>query len=127
MAHHLRTLLSTLVAVALATAGTVRGEVLCIGRGGHVAVEALGECEASGHAARDGGSVTDPSCIDIPLADLLAGRAKLVSPESLPPRALTEVVAFVAPVVPLFVPRADLHPGPLLRSALPTRTVVLLI
>lgn len=127
MAHHLRTLLSTLVAVALATAGTVRGEILCIGRDGRVAVEAVGGCEDCADPARDGESVAVPSCIDIPLASLLAGRAKLSSPEGLPPRALTEVVAFVAPVVPLFVPRADLHPDPLLRSALPTRTVVLLI
>ena len=127
MAHHLRTLLSTLVAVALATAGTVRGEILCIGRDGRVAVEAVGGCENCADPARDGGSVTDPSCIDIPLANLLAGRAKLVSPESLPPQALTEVVAFVSPVVPLFVRRADLRPGPLPRSAPPTHTVVLLI
>ena len=126
MAHHLRTLLSTLVAVALATAGTGRGEVVCIGRDGRVTVEAVGGCEDCADPARDGGSVSAPSCIDIPLASLLAGRAKLSSPEGLPPRALTEVVAF-APVVPLFVRCAGLHPGPLPRSAPPARTVVLLI
>ncbi len=127
MAHYLRTLLSTLVAVALATAGTVRGEVVCISRDGHIAVEAVGGCEDCADPTRDGGSVAAPSCIAIPLASLLAGRAKLVSPEGLPPRALTEVVAFVSPVVPLFVRRAGLHPGPLPRSAPPARTVVLLI
>lgn len=127
MAHHLRTLLSTLVALALATAGTIRGEVVCIGQDGRVAIEAVGGCDDCADRVPEDGSVTDLSCIDIPLANLLAGRAKLVSPEALPPRALTAVVAFVAPVESLFVRRAGLHPGPLPRSAPLARTVVLLI
>jgi hypothetical protein len=127
MVHSLRPLLNFVFVVVLAMAGMVRGEVVCVSKNGHVAVEAAGECEDHREAPGTPSEDAEAPCVDFPLEQVSAGRTEGKLPQVVPPQAVLDVAALVTPVVirqarvtPLDV-RAPSHAAP------PTHTVVLLI
>lgn len=127
MPHSFRTLLNLVIVLVLATAGIVRGEIVCIADDGRVAVEAAGECEDHRPPPDDRDKDTGAPCVDIPIEQISASLTEGKLPQLLPPQAVLDVARLVTPAVTsrARVPLCDVPVPPL--AAPLTQTTVLLI
>ena len=127
MAQRFRSVLNFFTIAVFVAVGTVRGDVLCFGEDGHVAIEVQGECNDCRNTSGQGTSIEAPPCIDIPVTTVAASRTDPRSPDAFPPPAILAVSALVPTrdVGPVLKTRTE--PLPPVSSGPPMRTVILLI